>query len=204
MIESIEASAACPPAPSYVAQVAVGRRRSSTHGDLYWCATSSRRARVFSGTGAAAEGLRSFSVRPVASRRAPRAAASRPELIDEHCADAARTSSTAISGGASAGSCRRRWRHSARFRHAAAHAASRIGASSAVAARPRPRRRLNLMRFFADESCGQCTAMPRRHREGRGLLEQETGPAAARRAVAGDGRCVDLRPGSGGANPLPA
>ena len=59
---------------------------------------------------------------------------------------------------------------------------------------------LNLMHFFADESCGQCTPCRVGTEKAVGADgAAAVGPAAARRAVAGDGRCVDLRPRAGGA-----
>ena len=57
---------------------------------------------------------------------------------------------------------------------------------------------LNLMRFFADESCGQCTPCRVGTEKAVGLLgkpQWDTG--AARRAVARDGRRVDLRTRAG-------
>ena len=60
----------------------------------------------------------------------------------------------------------------------------------------------NLMRFFRDESCGQCTPCRAGTAKALALMEQpQVGPAAAGGAVAGDARCVDLRPGPGGAEP---
>ena len=59
---------------------------------------------------------------------------------------------------------------------------------------------LNLMRFFDDESCGQCT--PCRVGTAKAVGADgadDVGPAAPRRAVAGDDGRVDLRPGAGGA-----
>ena len=59
---------------------------------------------------------------------------------------------------------------------------------------------LNLMRFFEDESCGQCT--PCRVGTEKAAVLMERGPVgqgAARRAVATDARRVDLRPRPGGA-----
>ncbi len=59
---------------------------------------------------------------------------------------------------------------------------------------------LNLMQFFADESCGQCTPCRVGTEKAVGLLRAaEVGQAAARRALAGDGRRLDLRARSGGA-----
>ena len=60
----------------------------------------------------------------------------------------------------------------------------------------------NLMKFFADESCGQCT--PCRVGTAKALTLMDAaavGPAAAAGAVAGDDGRVDLRPGPGGAEP---
>ena len=59
---------------------------------------------------------------------------------------------------------------------------------------------LNLLRFFADESCGQCTPCRVGTREGGQLMgEPSAGTRAPRGAGAGDGRRVDLRVGAGGA-----
>ena len=59
---------------------------------------------------------------------------------------------------------------------------------------------LNLMQFFADESCGQCTPCRVGTEKAVGLLRAaEVGHGAARRALAGDGRRVDLRARTGGA-----
>ena len=61
---------------------------------------------------------------------------------------------------------------------------------------------LNMMEFFADESCGQCTPC-RVGTEKAVMLDARAalGQAAPGRPVAGDDRCVDLRPGAGGAEP---
>ena len=58
---------------------------------------------------------------------------------------------------------------------------------------------LNLMRFFEDESCGQCTPCRVGTEKAVKLMNGRNGTAAARRAVAGHARCLDLRPGPGGA-----
>ena len=63
--------------------------------------------------------------------------------------------------------------------------------SAAAAAR-------NVMKFFADESCGQCTPCRVGTAKGAAADDRATvGSAAAAGAVAGDGGRLDLRPGSG-------
>ena len=58
---------------------------------------------------------------------------------------------------------------------------------------------LNLMRFFEDESCGQCTPC-RVGTQKAALLDAKAGlePAIARRIEPGDARRLDLRPRPGG------
>ena len=61
---------------------------------------------------------------------------------------------------------------------------------------------LNLMRFFEDESCGQCT--PCRAGTEKAVKLMATGPwdeGVVERALDRDARCLDLRPRSGGAEP---
>ena len=59
---------------------------------------------------------------------------------------------------------------------------------------------LNLMRFFEDESCGQCTPCRNGTEKAVQLMSAEQlGRRAARRLVAGDGGCFHLRPRPGGA-----
>ena len=62
---------------------------------------------------------------------------------------------------------------------------------------------LNLMRFFEDESCGQCTPCRIGTEKAVKLMERskDWDKAAAGRAVAGDARRLDLRPGPGCAQP---
>ena len=61
---------------------------------------------------------------------------------------------------------------------------------------------LNAMRFFEDESCGQCYPLPGRDGQG-GEADGETrmGPAAPGRPGAGHGGCLHLRAGPGRAQP---
>ena len=84
------------------------------------------------------------------------------------------------------------------------HGASsaRRRSSSSSTATGRATRRWRLLRFFADESCGQCTPCRVGTAKAAALMAQPgVGPAAARRAGAGDGGRVDLRPRPGGAEP---
>ena len=63
---------------------------------------------------------------------------------------------------------------------------------------------LNLLRFFEDESCGQCTPCRVGCEKAVKLMQREClGRGAARGAVPGDGGCLDLRPRPGGAEPDP-
>ena len=60
----------------------------------------------------------------------------------------------------------------------------------------------NVMKFFADESCGQCTPCRVGTVKALQLMnERHVGRAAPAGAVAGDDGRVDLRPGPGGAEP---
>ena len=60
---------------------------------------------------------------------------------------------------------------------------------------------LNLMRFFEDESCGQCTPCRDGTEKAVKLMATGRGTGAAERPVARDGGRLDLRPGPGGAQP---
>ena len=61
---------------------------------------------------------------------------------------------------------------------------------------------LNLMRFFEDESCGQCTPCRVGSEKAAKLMETgSVGPGAPDRAVRPDARRVDLRPRPGRAEP---
>ena len=61
---------------------------------------------------------------------------------------------------------------------------------------------LNLLRFFEDESCGQCTPCRVGTEKAVKLMSRAAmGRRSAAGVDAGDGRRVDLRPGSGGDEP---
>ena len=105
--------------------------------------------------------------------------------------------------GRRAASCRRRW---ATSRSTSARS-SRTAASSA---RPRSsilsdkddikEAALNLMRFFVDESCGQCTPCRVGTEKAVKLMARaRLGREAPERAVGRDARRLDLRPRPGGA-----
>ena len=58
----------------------------------------------------------------------------------------------------------------------------------------------NLMRFFQRRILRPVHAMPRRHRQGAGAAwNSRNGTCPAGGLVVGDARCLDLRPGPGGA-----
>ena len=171
MIESIEGKRGMPRLrPPYVAQVGLFGRPTLEHNmeTLYWVRDILEKgAAWFAGHGRhGRKGLRSFSVsgRVAQARRASRAgrhhrARADRRVLRRHAARA--TSSTrylpgGASGGILPGLARRR---PARFRHAAA-ARLFIGSAAVIVLSQHDRARdaaLNLMRFFADESCGQCT-----------------------------------------------
>ena len=201
--------------PPYVAQVGLFGRPTLEHNfeTLYWVRDLLEKgAEWFASHGRhGRKGLRSFSVsgrvQKPGVKLAP-AGITMQELIDEYCggmlrrAHALRLPAGRRLGRHPAGVAER---HPARLRHAAAvRLLHRLGRGHrAVATRTRARDAArNLMRFFEHESLRPVHAVPRRHRQGAGLMEQPTlGRAAAGRPVAGDARRVDLRPGPGGAEP---
>ncbi len=64
---------------------------------------------------------------------------------------------------------------------------------------------LNMLRFFEDESCGQCTPCRVGCEKAVKLMQAERWDAAAAGgALPGDGGRLDLRAGAGGAEPDPA
>ena len=144
------------------------RRSSTTWRRCTGCATSSRRAPTwFAAHGRhGRKGLRSFSVsgrvKKPGVHLAPAGITVR-ELIDEYCGGMldGHEFYAYLPGGASGGILpASHGRHPARLRHAAAvRLLHRLGRGDrAVGARHAPRDAArNLMRFFADESCGQCT-----------------------------------------------
>ena len=60
---------------------------------------------------------------------------------------------------------------------------------------------LNLMRFFEDESCGQCTPCRNGTEKAVQLMAAGTGTRRCSPTSPGDGGRLDLRPRPGGAQP---
>ncbi len=219
MIESIEGKRGMPRLrPPYVAQVGLFGRPTLEHNmeTLYWVRDILEKgAAWFSGQGRhGRKGLRSFSVSGRVAKPgvhlAPAGITAR-ELIDEYCGGMlpGHEFYAYLPGGASGGILPASLGDvPLDFDTLQPHGAF-IGSAAVIVLSQHDRARdaaLNLMRFFADESCGQCTPCRVGTEKAVGLLEQrDVGSAAARRAVAGDGRRFDLRSGAGGARiPSPA
>ena len=215
MIESIEGKRGMPRLrPPYVAQVGLFGRPTLEHNmeTLYWVRDILEKgAAWFSGQGRhGRKGLRSFSVSGRVAKPgvhlAPAGITAR-ELIDEYCGGMlpGHEFYAYLPGGASGGILPASLGDvPLDFDTLQPHGAF-IGSAAVIVLSQHDRARdaaLNLMRFFADESCGQCTPCRVGTEKAVGLLERrDVGSAAARRAVAGDGRRVDLRSGAGGAEP---
>ena len=216
MIESIEGKRGEPRLrPPYVAQVGLFGRPTLEHNmeTLHWVRDILEKGPAwFAGHGRnGRKGLRSFSVsgrvKKPGVHLAP-AGITLQELIDEYCGgmldghDALRLPAGRRVGRHPAGVDGRR---PARLRHAerstAASSARRRSSCCRTTTRAAGAAR-NVMKFFADESCGQCTPCRVGTAKALQLMERaQLGPAAAEGAVAGDDGRVDLRPGPGGAEP---
>ncbi len=201
MIESIEGKRGMPRLrPPYVAQVGLFGRPTLEHNmeTLYWVRDILEKgAAWFAGQGRnGRKGLRSFSVSGRVAKPgvhlAPAGITVR-ELIDEYCGGMLpATSSTATCPAAPrAASCPRR---SATFRSTSTRCSRYgcfIGSAAVIVLSQHDRARdaaLNLMRFFADESCGQCTPCRVGTEKAVALMRApQLGHGAPRRAVAGDG-----------------
>ena len=215
MIESIEGKRGMPRLrPPYVAQVGLFDRPTLEHNmeTLYWVRDILERgASWFAGQGRnGRKGLRSFSVSGRVAKPgvhlAPAGITVR-ELIDEYCGgmQEGHTFYGYLPGGASGGILPASMGDiPLDFDTLQPHGCF-IGSAAVIVLSQHDRARdaaLNLMQFFADESCGQCTPCRVGTEKAVGLMAQaRVGQAAARRPVAGDGRCVDLRPRPGGAEP---
>ncbi len=215
MIESIEGKRGMPRLrPPYVAQVGLFGRPTLEHNfeTLYWVRDLLEKGpESFSAHGRhGRHGLRSFSVsgrvKNPGVKLAP-AGITIQELIDEYCGGMqdGHTFYGYLPGGASGGilpasmndipldfdtlqpyGC---------FIGSAAIVVLSDKDTASAAAR-------NLMRFFRDESCGQCTPCRAGTAKALALIAQpKWDTAAAGRAVAGDARRLHLRPGPGGAQP---
>ena len=198
--------------PPYVAQVGLFGRPTLEHNmeTLYWVRDILEKgAAWFAGHGRhGRKGLRSFSVSGRVAKPgvhlAPAGITVR-ELIDEHCGGMlpGHEFYGYLPGGASGGILPASLGDvpldfDTLQPHGSLH---RLGRGHrALAARPRARRGAQPDALLRRRVVRAVHAVPRRHREGRRPARARgLGPAAAGRAVAGDGRRVDLRPGAGGA-----
>ena len=216
MIESIEGKRGEPRLrPPYVAQVGLFGRPTLEHNmeTLHWVRDIVDKGPAwFAGHGRhGRKGLRSFSVsgrvKKPGVHLAPAGITLR-ELIDEYCGGMldGHTLYGYLPGGASGGILpASHGRHPARLRHAATNTAASSARRRSSCCRARTGRATaarNLMKFFADESCGQCTPCRVGTVKALQLMEAAAvGRAAAAGAVAGDDRRLDLRPRPGGAQP---
>ena len=217
MIESIEGKRGMPRLrPPYVAQVGLFGRPTLEHNmeTLYWVRDILEKgAEWFAGQGRhGRKGLRSFSVsgRVVnpGVHLAPAGITVR-ELIDEYCGGMlpGHEFYAYLPGGASGGILPASMGDiPLDFDTLNPHGCF-IGSAAVMILSRHDRARdaaLNVMQFFADESCGQCTPCRVGTEKATRLLDRTAlGPGAARGALPGDGRRLDLRPGPGGAEPDP-
>jgi len=187
MIESIEGKRGMPRLrPPYVAQVGLFGRPTLEHNmeTLYWVREILEKgAAWFSGHGRhGRKGLRSFSVSGRVAKPgvhlAPAGITAR-ELIDEYCGGMlpGHEFYAYLPGGASGGILPASLGDvPLDFDTLQPHGAF-IGSAAVIVLSQHDRARdaaLNLMRFFADESCGQCTPCRVGTEKAVGLLEQQT------------------------------
>jgi formate dehydrogenase len=104
------------------------------------------------------------------------------ELIDEYCGGMADGHQfyAYLPGGASAASCRRRWTTSRSISARWKNTGCFIGSAAIVILSQKDSVRaaaLNLMRFFEDESCGQCTPCRVGTQKAALLMERRCGTA---------------------------
>jgi len=187
MIESIEGKRGMPRLrPPYVAQVGLFGRPTLEHNmeTLYWVRDILEKgASWFAGHGRhGRKGLRSFSVSGRVARPgvhlAPAGITVR-ELIDEHCGGMlpGHEFYGYLPGGASGGILPASLGDVPLDFDTLQPHGSFIGSAAVIVLSRHDRARdaaLNLMRFFADESCGQCTPCRVGTEKAVGLLERET------------------------------
>jgi formate dehydrogenase len=186
MIESIEGKRGMPRLrPPYVAQVGLFGRPTLEHNmeTLYWVRDILEKgAAWFAGHGRhGRKGLRSFSVSGRVAKPgvhlAPAGITVR-ELIDEHCGGMlpGHTFYGYLPGGASGGILPASLGDVPLDFDTLQPHGSFIGSAAVIVLSQRDRARdaaLNLMRFFADESCGQCTPCRVGTEKAVGLLERQ-------------------------------
>ncbi len=211
MIESIEGKRGLPRLrPPYIAEVGLFGRPTLEHNveTLYWVREILEKgASWFNGFGRhGRKGLRSFSVsgrvRQSGVKLAPAGITLR-ELVDEYCGGMAdgHTLYGYLPGGASGGILPASLANLPLDFDTLQPYGCFIGSAAVVVLGQSDSAReaaLNAMRFFASESCGQCTAVPGRYRQGgRADAGAGLGPGHLEGLVRGDGRGFHLRFGSG-------
>ena len=215
MIESIEGKRGEPRLrPPYVAQVGLFGRPTLEHNmeTLHWVREIVEKGPAwFAGHGRnGRKGLRSFSVsgrvKKPGVHLAP-AGITLQELIDEYCGGMldGHTLYGYLPGGASGGILPASMANVPLDFDTLTPYGCFIGSAAIVVLSDKDTATAaarNVMKFFADESCGQCTPCRVGTEKALHLMnERAVGPAAAEGAVAGDDGRLDLRAGSGGAEP---
>jgi NADH:ubiquinone oxidoreductase subunit F (NADH-binding) len=210
MIESIEGKRGMPRLrPPYVAQVGLFGRPTLEHNfeTLYWVRDMLERGpEWFAAHGRnGRKGLRSFSVsgrvREPGVKLAP-AGITIQELIDEYCGGMqdGHKFYAYLPGGASGGILPAAMNDIPLDFDTLQPYGCFIGSAAVWCCPTRTARwapRATLLRFFRDESCGQCTPCRAGTAKALASSPSRSGTSRAGRPVAGDARRVDLRPGPG-------
>ena len=217
MIESIEGKRGFPRhRPPYVAQVGMFGRPTLVNNieTLYWVpAILEKGAAWFAAQGKnGAKGLRSYSVsgrvkKPGVVLTAAGSTCQGSDRAVRRHGRGPRTSRAICRAAPRAASCRPTWPTSPSISASSRSTAAFVGSHAVVILSDKDDMKavaLNLMRFFEDESCGQCT--PCRNGTEKAVQADERGRLESRAAggsVPGDGGCLHLRPRPGGAQPGP-
>ena len=212
MIESIEGKRGLPRnRPPYVAEVGLFGRPTLEHNveTLFWVRDIVERgASWFADAGShGRQGWRSYSVSGRVNnpgvKLAP-AGTTVAELIEQYCGgmQSGHAFKAYLPGGASGGILPARLADVPLDFGTLQEYGCFIGSAAVVIFSDRDNMKdvaLNLMRFFADESCGQCTPCRVGTEKSRPAdAAAGLGHRSAARIESGDDRCVDLRAGAGG------